>query len=235
MKNEKRSRGEGQGARGFLSLLAAAIYCLLFTVIAAQASQDIEGMLRAHLRNHYPWADIEIDSLQMSAQILDEEAPEKIIVEKGLPGRTVFSLEFGNGKKITAIANVRAYDRVVVSRRPLRKGYSVKADDVYTTLMDIRQIPGGALKDIEEVAGRQLNRSIAANIPVTDNMADEKNLLKKGQIIALLVEAPGLLITAKGEMKEDGHIGSYVKAVNLASKKIVTGVLLDEHTVKVEF
>lgn len=227
-------RIKGTGKLPFVCLLFS-VYCLLFVAAPAlSAVQDIEEALKMHLRRHYPWAEIEIDALQLNGQV-PEELPVKIIVEKGLPGRTIFSLEFGNGKKITAAANVRAYDQVVISRRALRKGYAIKDEDVYTTLMDIRQIPGGAIKDIEEVAGRQLNRSIAANLPVTDNMADEKSLLKKGQRVALLVEAPGLSITARGEMKEDGHIGSYVKAVNLTSKKVVTGMLLDEHTVRVEF
>lgn len=234
MKNEKGLKVKGQGSRRLVKLLVVAIYCLLVSVVSTQASLDIEEALKTHLRKHYPWVEIEIDSLQLNGQV-PEELPVKIIVEKGLPGRTIFSLEFGNGKKITAAANVRAYDQVVISRRALRKGYTIKEEDVYTTLMDIRQIPGGAIKETEEVVGRQLNRSISANLPVTDNMADEKSLLKKGHRVVLVIEAPGFSITSRGEIKEDGHIGSLVKAVNIASKKVVTGILLDEHTVRVEF
>jgi hypothetical protein len=36
-------------------------------------------------------------------------------------------------------------------------------------------------------------------------------------------------------MREGNYVGSYVKTVNLASKKILRGLLLDENTVRIEF
>jgi flagella basal body P-ring formation protein FlgA len=47
------------------------------------------------------------------------------------------------------------------------------------------------------------------------------------------VESGNFKITAPGEIKANSSVGRAVKAVNLASKKIVTGLLIDENTVKV--
>jgi flagella basal body P-ring formation protein FlgA len=159
---------------------------------------------------------------------------KEIMIEKGPPGKTIFVLEFEDDKKITATADIKAYDHILVSRRAFKKGYYLQKDDVYTMLMDVQKIPNNALKgkDIGKVVGKQLLRSIIANMPLSSGMVSETPIVKRGQRVILLVESEGLKITAIGEMKKDSAVGKYAKVINLASKKIVTGLLINKNTVK---
>jgi flagella basal body P-ring formation protein FlgA len=80
-----------------------------------------------------------------------------------------------------------------------------------------------------------LARSIVANVPVVDTMVSDKSTVKRGHKVTLVIESPSFIITTLGEIKENSSVGSHVKAVNLASKKVISGILMDGNTVKVEF
>jgi len=207
---------------------------VLFTASTVTASPAIDDLLKQYLRSNFPWAEVEISDMLLNAE-LPGGLPERIIVEKAPPGKTVFALFFKNGKKITATADIKAFDRILVSRRAFRKGYALQEDDFYETLMDVTRIPIGALKNVEEGVTKVLVRSIGANMPITDSMLSEATVVKKGHRVRLVAEYPGLSVSTKGEIRENGRIGDYVKAVNLSSKKVVSGLLIDESTVKVDF
>ncbi len=208
---------------------------MFFLIFSANASAgDIEELLKEYIVQNYPWPEIDIENLTIKGN-LNGHIPQKITIEKGPPGRTVFLLELNDGRKIEATANVKAYDLVVMSRRPQTKGYTMKGNDVYVTLMDVNRIPKGAVDNLEKVVGRQLSRSVVANVPLIENMLIDLSSAKKGRRVTLLIESERFAISTIGELKEDGQVGNYVKAVNLASKKVVNGILIDENTVKVDF
>jgi flagella basal body P-ring formation protein FlgA len=211
------------------------IWLLLLNSSSAIAlSWSPETVLKAYLKDNYPWTEIEIHDLIVAKEIPDEQ-PIKIGVDKGPPGKTVFVIEFKNGVKITATASVKALDWIVMSGRAFRKSHYLQKDDVYVKLMDITRIPKGAIKSPEQVIDKLLTRSIPANIPLVDNMIADTPVVKRGSRVTLLVESSSFTITTTGETKENGYVGSNVRAVNLASKKVISGLLVDENTIKVEF
>lgn len=234
-KSEYISRNTGTGKKTCILLFAAC--CLLLAAAPSRArtsSKDMADILKTYIKGNYPWTEIDVSAVVLSAE-MPEMLPENIMVVRGLPGRAVFQLEFKGSKKITVTAEVKAFDRVVMSRRALNKGYQLREDDTYTTLMDIRRIPKGAVKDGDSITGRELKRPIPANTPLVDSLVSETPMLRKGHRVVLKIEAPGLNVSAIGEIKENSYVGNYVKVVNVASKKIITGLLTDENTVKVVF
>jgi len=209
----------------FISLLYAPPYCIA-------GSFDLNSILKTYLKKNFPWAEIEVSDLKESEELSD--LPERILIQQGPPGKTVFLLELRNGKKVNAAANVKAYDWIVLSSKALRKGHYLQHTDVYSTLVDITKIPRGAISRVDHVVGKQLTRSINGNLPVVDIMVREQMLVKKGQIVFLVVESPSFTIRTTGEIRRNTYVGSHAKVINLASKKVISGVLVDENTVKVE-
>jgi len=72
-------------------------------------------------------------------------------------------------------------------------------------------------------------------MPLIDVMVKDRTLVKKGQTVFLIVESPKFTIRTTGEIRANAYVGSQAKVINPASKKIISGVLIDENTVKVEF
>jgi flagella basal body P-ring formation protein FlgA len=212
--------------------IVASVFVLTPLSLLNASSWTPEGALRKFIEERYPWKDIEIDNVEVLDEIGDQ-APETIIVERGPVGKSLFSFLFKPDKKVFVRADIRAFDRVVKSKRPYRKRHVIRSNELYTDKMDIRKIPNNAVRNPEKIIGKSLRRSIIANIPITEDMVEQSQVVKRGRMVTLVVNQNGLKITAAGKIKEKGYVGSQVKAVNLSSNKEVTGVLLDEHTVKV--
>ncbi len=221
---------------------AARLFCLVgiacVIVVAVAVAQDRkwnpERVLSDYLKEHYPWAEVGIENLTFTAPV-PNEPPVRVTVDKGPPGRTVFSLEFAEGRKIGATADVKALDQIVMTARAFRKGYRVQAGDVYTKLTDAARIPSGAVRNPDDVIDKMLTRSVTANTPLLSGMVTDMPLVKRGQRVTLVIDAPTFRMTAPGETREGSYVGSDVKAVNTASRKTVTGQLVDENTVMVDF
>jgi len=216
-------------------LLAAALGFLLnLPTVALAGSWSPETELKTYLKAHYPWAEVDISDLQMNAHP-PAERPAAIIVEKTPPGRSVFRFEFERSTSITVTAMVKTFDRVFISRTAYRKDYVLRQGDVYPTLMETCRIPKGAVREEDRLIGKPLVRSIVQNTPITDFMVSETAIVKRGRPVVLCIESTGFSVKAMGETRQDAAVGDYVKAINLSSKKIVTGMLVDEDTVRVEY
>ncbi len=208
------------------------LYCLPFMAVAS--SEDVGALLRDYIKSNYPWDEVDLSGLKLSSEP-PPGVPENILVENRLPGRALFVLEYRNGARVVAAAQVKAFDRVVASGGGFRKGHCLRREDLYMISVETGRMPRGAIREIDKAVGKVLTRSIVANMPVVESMVAEKPEVKKGKRIAIVAESKGFSITTSGEMKENGYVGRYARAVNVSSKKTVTGLLVDENTLKVEF
>lgn len=215
------------------ALISVAVLVLLsLAATVSGGTGDLEETLKTFLKKHYSWQEIEISELELNAPA-PQAPPAEIRIVQSPPGRTVFRLEYEGGRTIKATALVKAYNPVVMSRKQLKKGDVLQKTDVYAVLADATKIPKGAYKNEEAVIGKPLSRSIGVNLAITESMLQEAPLLKKGQKVMLVIDAPGLTVKAVGALNQNAAIGNQVKVVNLVSHKVVTGLLVDEHTVKV--
>lgn len=218
----------------FISISAVVISAVVtvLTSLAGAEPWSPENALRGYLESHYPWEEIQIDNVE----VLDEvtgEAPENIIVERGPIGKALFSFVFQSDRKVLVRADIRAFDRVVKCKRSYRKRHVLRENELYIDTMDIRKIPGNAVRNPQKIIGKSLKRSIIANIPISEDMVEQSQIVKRGRMVMLIINQDGLRITAAGQIKEKGYVGSQVRAVNSSSNKEVTGVLIDENTVEV--
>ncbi|MBL7048047.1 MAG: flagellar basal body P-ring formation protein FlgA [Nitrospira sp.] len=196
-------------------------------------SWDPEPVLVSFLQENFPWEEIQVSGILIRGE-LPESAPEMINVEKGPLGNAVFAMMFSDGRKLFAKANVQAFDKIVKSRRPFKKGHVMSADDLYLANMDIRRMPNGAYREIQPLIGKLLKRSIRANFPLVEGIVQQHQTIKRGKQVTLVIDYNGMSMTAAGKTKEKGYIGMPVKAVNISSRNEVEGILVDANTVRVD-
>jgi flagella basal body P-ring formation protein FlgA len=209
-------------------------FLLILPAVASAAAWGPESELKAYLKEHYPWAEVDISDLHMSV-LPPTDQPSAIIVEKTPPGRSVFRFEFQRNNSITVTAMIKTFDRVFMSRTALRKDCVLHQGDVYPTLMETCRIPQGAVREENRLIGKPLVRSIVQNMPLTDAMVSEVPIVKRGHPVVLHCDSSGFSIRVMGETSQDAKVGDYIKAINLSSKKIVTGLLVDEDTIRVDY
>jgi flagella basal body P-ring formation protein FlgA len=215
-------------------LFFIATILLLIIPIKSLANGNLESLLKDFILENYPWADVEINNLKVDKEI-PEEGLEKINILKPPPGRSKFVFQFKNSKNVEVSANIRAFEQVVMSRKQLPKGYIVQEKDIYVTLLDTFKLPQGYISDRELVIGKRLTRSILANRPIVESMINDSVIVKKGQRVLVVAQSPNLRITTIGETLENASIGSNVKVMNIATRKVLRGILIEEGLVSVEF
>lgn len=216
------------------------IFCSFFFIFflvyssAIALSWNPKDVLLNYLKSAYSWEKIEIIDFSINGRLPDEP-PVKVSLGKGPPGKTVFKMEFRNGELVAGTSNVKVFEEVIFSKRALRKGRCLQKEDLYKKTLEIKRIPTGALNNIDNVIGKTLTRSIIADVPIMDYMLASNPILKKGHKVNLIIESPSFIITTLGELKENAYVGETVKVVNTASKKVISGLLVDESTVRVSF
>jgi len=193
---------------------------------------EVRDIIDSFIRANYPWSDIEISGVRVYGNLPDR-TPDEIVVERGPLGKSVFSLRYGE-KVIRVRANVSAYENVIKSKRPFRKDHIIQEDDIYLERIDVRTMPGGAIENPLVVLGKPLKRSITANVIITEDMIQKSRVVKRGRPVTLIVRYKGMTVTAQGKLKEKAYVGSVVRAINLSSRREVTGVLIDENTIEVK-
>ncbi len=204
----------------------------LLLALAVISSWSPEGVIRDYLLDSYPWPEIEVHDV-VSGATLPAEKPLEVITERGPLGRASFILRFAGGGEIRVRARVTAKEQVLRTRRPLRKGTVLSPADLYTTMVDVKRIPRGAIKDGDAVAGMVLKRSLPADSTLTEMVVGEKPLIRKGQRVILQYRSGSLRVTSPGIAREDGYPEREIAVLSVTSRKTVKGIVENKEVVNV--
>jgi len=94
--------------------------------------------------------------------------------------------------------------------------------------VESRRVPGlavGYLTDVRSLERRTLSRALPAGTALTADALLADCLVRQGQEVTLVAAAPGISVRALGKVLEDGREGARVRVQNLASLKVVQGVV----------
>ncbi len=218
----------------------------LLVVAPVRASQEIEDLVRGHLLRHYNSDEIRIEGLRYPDISIKEVSD--IEIEEGLHGITLILFKLRDGRTIKTTAKVSPLSRVLVAKDFLGKGRLLKEDNLEFCFVEKGRIPHGAFRDKGELIGLVLTRAIAKGTVITHQMVTtvtsppgtvtsppKDQVIKKGSRVMIVVETPGFRISMPGELLRSTRPGEHAKAINLQTKKTVSGILLDKDTLFVEF
>ena len=128
-----------------------------------------------------------------------------------------------------AIATVPA----IVATRRLNVGEVVKADDARLVQMRAERVRPGAAQRLEDVVGMQLRRPITTELPFMSADLVAPAIIAKNESVIMLVEGPGLSLTAQGRALEAATRGARLNVMNLASRKVVEAEAIGPGRVRV--
>jgi flagella basal body P-ring formation protein FlgA len=138
-------------------------------------------------------------------------------------------------KKVWAIATVAMVVDVVVAKRPLRKHKPIQADDVHLQKMDLAGLPSTVITDPQDVIGKRTRQTINSKAVLRTDLIELPPIIKRGDVVTIVLESKGLRITARGKAKRRGGLGDRIPVENIDSKKILYAQIVDSHTVKLEY
>ncbi len=122
---------------------------------------------------------------------------------------------------------------VVVATRRLLLGDVVSAGDTRLIRMRAERVRAGTADRLEDVVGRQLRRPIGNGIAFIQADLAAPNLVTRNEPVTLVLESPGISLTAAGRALDSAAIGETVAVMNLGSRVVVEGTVTGPARVRV--
>jgi flagella basal body P-ring formation protein FlgA len=207
-------------------------------------AEEISRIIEGHIRKNLPGENIQVEVREVrnfeEVTLAAEARSCKVWISEPLRkggwvrANLVF---FGNGKEIrrmTVSAQVDLYQKVVVADRYLKRHQGIQAEDLRVMPVNIQQLPPDAVTDPQEVLGKRLIVNLNGREPIRASLLEVPPLVKKGDVVNVILERNSLRISCLGEIKETGRKGDRVKLVNLGSKKELFGRVVDAGTVQLD-
>jgi flagella basal body P-ring formation protein FlgA len=132
-------------------------------------------------------------------------------------------------------AEIRLYEDVLVSLRPIGRDRAIVPDDLRVERRDIGTLSARPLSAKRQILGKLATRAIGINEILTEPMVAAPKVIERGNALTLVYETAALKIEAPGRALEDGRIGDVIPVKNPSSGKIVEGKIVDGRTVRVNW
>lgn len=201
----------------------------------------VADFVRQKIRPHHPTA--QISELRFQAPVI---LPKGQVTYQVLAPRTgeysgtipLQVLCYVNGRieqRIWVNTKIAVLVDVVVTKGSLGRYQPITAEDIDLQQMDLADLPSDVIQDSEAVIGKRTVRAIPANTVLRSDVVELPPLVRRGDIVTLVAESDSLKVTALGEVRKTGRLGERIQVINVDSRKVLYGRVIDAKTVKVEY
>jgi len=123
-----------------------------------------------------------------------------------------------------------AFAQVIVPVRTIRAKEIIRAEDLLLKPADIK----GAISNPLEVIGKEARVALYAGRPINPGDVGLPAMVSRNDMITLIFSSGVLRISTEGRALGRGAVGETIKAMNMASRMTVLGVILPNGSVEVQ-
>jgi flagella basal body P-ring formation protein FlgA len=193
------------------------------------ARDEIEALLRLELARLGADADYDLDLPGFAAPLVPIAAMPEVSLEAPHydPSTRRFAATLTVAAEGMAMQRLRIAGRVmptvpvVVATRRMALGEVVRATDIEERRLRAERVRPGMAQRAEDVVGRQLRRPIGSAMPFVTIDLVAPVVVAKNQLVLMVLDAPGLALTAQGRAMDAAAIGEVVQVMNLASRQVI--------------
>ena len=117
----------------------------------------------------------------------------------------------------------------------MKRGEILTNDEIRVETVQTERPSQNAITNIDHALGYEAARNLQAGKILIPNFIKRPALGNRGDKILIMAQKGGMTITTPGILKEDGYENAMVRVLNIESKKVIYGRLVDSNTVKVRF
>ena len=120
-----------------------------------------------------------------------------------------------------------------VATARLLAGNVLRADDVHMARVHTAMIRGEMVRRPDDAVGMQVKRQIAAGQPLALAELTRPSMVQKGAIVLMMLDSPGITLTAQGQAMEPGALNERIRVLNPASHAVVEAEVIGPDRVRV--
>lgn len=205
-------------------------------LLAAQAIQPLNSIQDAigqfiddHFKTtaHYEYGLAQLDTrlrlplCSAPLQIYSQSGPLK-------PGRNTIGVQCDGDKKwnIYTAAQIKAYAKIVVLSKPVRRGEIITPSHLTLQNQDIAKLHQGYLVNPESIIHKQAKHYLAAGTVVNKADFAPPKIIKRGEKVNILASSAYFEIRMDGVALTDGHKNQRIKVRNVNSKRIIQATVV---------
>lgn len=138
-------------------------------------------------------------------------------------------------RRLVATAQVEAYAPVLVAGRDLLPQGRIRPEDVAVEVRRLERPVSFYLHDERQLRGVAASRAIHVGDAIMSDSVVGAVVVKAGDNVRIVGEAPGVAIAAQGEARSAGRIGDRIQVKNTQSGLLLQAVIVGEGAVRVVF
>jgi flagella basal body P-ring formation protein FlgA len=139
--------------------------------------------------------------------------------------RAVVSAAAAPGVKKTVSGHYYAVSSIPVLRAPLRPGDVISEADLDYVDMRSTDISSAMATSADKLIGRTPRRGVPAMKPLSMTDVQMPLLVRKGDIVTMVLQNSMLSLTAQGRALENGAEGEAIRVMNASSKQVIDAVV----------
>ncbi len=136
-------------------------------------------------------------------------------------------------QKIITGSAVEVVKRPVI-KREIRRGDKISASDIEIRTFRPNRIPKNSLRNSTEIIGMTAAQNLRIGSFIKSADINTPVLIKKNQLVTLILERPGMSLKTQGKAMEDAGLNETISVMNIHSKRIVHGIALASGVVKIQ-
>jgi flagella basal body P-ring formation protein FlgA len=137
-------------------------------------------------------------------------------------------------KNFSVPTMVQEFREIPVAKKPLSRGTMITESDVQMARFNIEALPIDALQGTRDVVGQEIKNEIQAGEVFRAKKIAPPTAITAGSPVTMKFQGEFFEATASGVAIESGGIGQEIKVRNDASKKIVSGQIIEVGIVRVQ-
>lgn len=136
--------------------------------------------------------------------------------------------------KFQVTAQVEEWINIPIASRPISRGEIIQDQDLMMARVNISALPNDSMYRAEEIVGKRVENDIQHGEAFRKNKIVTPPVIEVGNKVVLIYRVGLLEATATGIAMEAGPIGQEIKVRNDASKRVLTGKVLEAGQVEIK-
>lgn len=124
--------------------------------------------------------------------------------------------------------------QIYVPAKNIQKGEIITPDMLKTISVRMNRVKPSYITDKDKLLNKEAKKVLSEGKIVTGRDIGSKMLIKKGETVTVVYKTDKMQITAKVEALGEGAKGDKIEVMNVKSKKVLSGIIVDRDTVEVE-
>jgi flagella basal body P-ring formation protein FlgA len=210
------------------------------SALVEAVSRQIQQRLDALAPQGGPWAVVVLSrpadlrvptgTVDLVTQLQGEPSPQSSL------GATVTIKVDGRSYQTVPLSvRVGRYQDVVVAARALEPRSPLGPGDFRVEPRPSTEIPAGTLSALPDAMDLEVTRPVRAGEALTPALLRQRIVVRRGELVTLVLEGPGFRILAQGVAVADARRGETLRVLNPASKREALGKVEGPGLVRVPF